>query len=116
MLKFLSPILFVAILQMSFSVFAQKPIAVEPTDAIAQVVTANWMSNFPDGKFYPERTISRAELATIMVKAFKLDKRIALSKENVSVADVPALHWAYRDIQTVLKTDIMRGYRGNLFS
>ncbi len=113
---FLSTISFVALLQTaSVSVLAQIPIAAQPTtDEISQVVAANWMSNFSDGKFYPERMISRAELAAIMVKAFKLDKRHSV-KENIAVADVPASHWAYKDIQTVLKTDIMRGYRGNLF-
>jgi S-layer homology domain len=114
---FLSTISLVALLQTaSISVFAQTPIAAQPnTEAISQVVAANWMSNFSDGKFYPERTISRAELAAIMVKAFKLDKRQISAKENIVVADVPASYWAYKDIQTVLKTDIMRGYRGNLF-
>ena len=116
MRKLLSIATFIVILQtFPSSVFAQIPIAAQPTDAISKVVAANWMSNFSDGNFYPERTISRAELATIMVKAFKLDKRQISTQENISVADVPASHWAYRDIQIVLKTDIMRGYRGNLF-
>ncbi|MBD2446779.1 S-layer homology domain-containing protein [Nostoc sp. FACHB-152] len=84
-------------------------------DPIQQVITAKWMTNAPDGNFYPERLLSRAELAAIMVKAFRLDKRQAVSKENVVIADVPASNWAFNDIQIVLKTDIMKGYRGNLF-
>jgi ribosomal protein L27 len=44
-----------------------------------------------------------------------LDKRPVATKENIKVADVPSSHWAYNDIQVVLKTDIMKGYRGNLF-
>jgi hypothetical protein len=84
-------------------------------ESIKQVVAAQLMTNYPDGNFYPERLISRAELASIMVKAFRLNKREAVNKENVIVADVPPSHWAYNDIQIVLKTDIMRGYRGNLF-
>jgi hypothetical protein len=84
-------------------------------DTIRQVITTKWMTNAPDGNFYPERLLSRAELATIMVKAFRLDKRQAVSEENVVIADVPASNWAFNDIQIVLKTDIMKGYRGNLF-
>ncbi|NJL09928.1 MAG: S-layer homology domain-containing protein [Calothrix sp. SM1_7_51] len=83
-------------------------------DAIQEVVTAKWMTNFADGKFYPERLISRAELAVIMVKAFGLDKR-TVKPENLVIPDVPTSHWAYREIQLVLKTDIMRGYRDNMF-
>jgi len=86
----------------------------QSSSAIKRVVAANLMSNFSDGNFYPERLVSRAELATIMVKTFKLDRR-NIPAEDVKVADVPSSHWAYKDIQTVLKTDIMRGYRGNLF-
>ncbi len=85
-------------------------------EPIQKVTSAKLMSNFADGKFYPERSINRAELASILVKTFHLDKRQVSQPENtVSVSDVPASHWAYKDIQTVLKTDIMRGYRGNLF-
>jgi S-layer homology domain len=89
--------------------------AARGSDPIAQVIAANLMQNFSDGKFYPERMINRAELAVIMVKAFKLNKRQGLPKNNITVADVPASHWAANDIQTVLKTGIMRGYRDNLF-
>lgn len=84
------------------------------SDAVQRVVTAKLMTNYSDGNFYPERLMSRAELATIMVKTFGLDKR-NLPAEDVKVVDVPTSHWAYKDIQTVLKTGIMKGYRNNLF-
>jgi hypothetical protein len=83
--------------------------------AIQQVIQAQLMTNFPDGEFYPERLISRAELAEILVKTFHLEKRLATKQADVIVADVPRNHRAYQDIQIVLKTDIMRGYRGNMF-
>jgi hypothetical protein len=85
------------------------------SDSIQQVIAAKWMTNFSDGKFYPERLVSRAELASIMVKAFRLDKREAVNKANLTIPDVPRSYWAFNDIQTVLKTDIMKGYRGNEF-
>ena len=86
-----------------------------PSDSIQQITAVKWMTNFSDGKFYPERLLSRAELASIMVKAFRLDKRQAVNKENLTIPDVPRSYWAFDDIQTVLKTDIMKGYRGNEF-
>ncbi|ACC79853.1 S-layer domain protein [Nostoc punctiforme PCC 73102] len=85
------------------------------SDSIQQVIAAKWMTNFSDGKFYPERLVSRAELASIMVKAFGLNKREAVNKANLTIPDVPRSYWAFNDIQTVLKTDIMKGYRGNEF-
>jgi ribosomal protein L27 len=92
-----------------------EPSARSTSDFIQQVVTAKWMTNFSDGQFYPERLLSRAELASIMVKVFRLDKRQAASKDNVVIPDVSSTNWAFNDIQTVLKTDIMKGYRGNAF-
>lgn len=120
MRKLISTLSFVALLlSLPISVNAEvketQSAAAQPTDPISKVVAANLMSNFSDGQFYPERLVSRAELASIMVKAFRLNKRVNLPKDSITVADVPSSHWAYNDIQTVLKTDIMRGYRGNLF-
>jgi S-layer homology domain len=108
----------VALLQ-SLPVIAQAQVpptaSAIPSDSIQKVVTTKWMTNFSDGNFYPERLITRAELATIMVKAFRLDKRQAVSKQNLVIPDVTPTNWAFDDIQIVLKTDIMKGYRGNMF-
>lgn len=108
----------VAVLQgLPAIVQAQTPPPAEPpTDNIEQVVAAQLMTNYPDGEFHPERMISRAELASILVKAFGLNKRATANQETpVEVQDVPNSHWAYQDIQTVLKTGIMKGYRGDMF-
>jgi hypothetical protein len=86
------------------------------SEYIQKVVDSKLMDNYSDGNFYAERLISRAELASILVKAFYLDKRSIVSeKKAVFIPDVPPSHWAYNDIQVVLKTEIMKGYRGNLF-
>ncbi|OKH21375.1 S-layer homology domain-containing protein [Chroogloeocystis siderophila] len=93
-----------------------SPVTSSTSDAIRQVVSAGLMKNYADGQFHPERFINRAELASILVNAFALDTRAAATQENlVEVQDVPASHWAFNNIQTVLKTGIMRGYRGNMF-
>jgi len=106
----------VALLQ-SLPAIAQVPESTSeiPSDSIQQVTAVKWMTNFSDGKFYAERLLSRAELASIMVKTFRLDKRQGVNKENLTIPDVPRSYWAFNDIQTVLKTDIMKGYRGNEF-
>ena len=93
----------------------EKPSTEKSSNPIAKVVAAKVMTNYPDGQFYPERLLSRAELASIMVKAFQLDKRQAVTKENVKVTDVPPANAAFNDIQIALKSEIMKGYRGNLF-
>lgn len=93
-----------------------QPASPSPNDAVSQVVAAGLMSNLADGQFHPELFVSRAELASILVRSFGLDKRAAANQAGtIEVQDVPGSHWAFKDIQTVLKTGIMKGYRGDMF-
>ena len=117
MRQFISALSLVALVQLiSHPVYAQTRSEISKSfDPVQKVVAANLMNKYPDGNFYPERFMSRAELASIMVKTFLLDKQKAASKDNVDVGDVSSSHWAFADIQTVLKTGVMKGYRGNLF-
>lgn len=119
MKNLLGTLVLVTLLQ-NYPVFAQvqstEQAPVNNSDYIQTVLDTKLMDNFPDGQFYPEKLISRAELASILVKTFYLDKReIAKQEKAIFVPDVPNNHWAYQDIQTVLKTDIMKGYRGTMF-
>ena len=117
MRKFISVLSFVALVQLFPNpTYAQTaPEINKSSGPIQKVVAANLMSKYPDGDFHAEKFMSRAELASIMVKTFLLDKQTAASKDNMNVGDVSPSHWAFEDIQTVLKTGIMKGYRGNLF-
>ena len=93
-----------------------KPASPVPNDAVSKVVAAGLMNYLTDGQFHPELFISRAELASILVRAFGLAQRAAASQaDTVEVQDVPLSYWASKDIQTVLKTGIMKGYRGSMF-
>lgn len=100
-------------------VTAQAPTQIQPktqpSSPIAKVVAVKWMENFSDGQFRPEVFVSRGDLAQIMVRVFRLDRRQGLPSEDISIADVPRSHPRYQEIQTVLKSNIMRGYRDNLF-
>lgn len=119
MKKLLGTLTLITLLQ-TFPSFAQtestETILVTDSQYIQMVIDSKLMNNFPDGQFYAERLINRAELASILVKAFYLDKRlINQQQQSIFIPDVPISHPAYQDIQIVLKTDIMKGYRGNMF-
>ncbi len=92
--------------------FAQE---LAPLDPIEQVVSAKLMNPYPDANFRPERILSRAELASILVKTFQLDQRTPQHQAAIPLQDVPSSHWAYNDIQLVLKNNIMTGYRPGQF-
>ena len=119
MKKLLGTLTLITLLQTS-PIIAQeqspKTIPVTSSEYIQRVINSKLMDNFPDGTFHEDKLISRAELASILVKAFYLDKRAIIpEKKSLFIPDVPPSHWAYKDVQIVLKTDIMKGYRGNLF-
>jgi enoyl reductase-like protein len=111
--RFLSA-LSLTLLLTSLSAVAQVQRVSEPIDPIAEVTAAGWMNPYSDGNFRSEAVLSRAELASILVKAFRLEQR-QLQQPEIQLQDVPPTHWAYADIQTVLRNGIMTGYRQGRF-
>lgn len=86
-----------------------------PLDPIDRVVDSGLMSPDANGNFRSEAFLSRAELASILVKTFQLEQRTAGAASTAQLQDVPRSHWAYNDIQTVLRNGIMTGYREGRF-
>jgi hypothetical protein len=84
-------------------------------DAIANVRQKGLMNAFPDGQFHQERSLSRAELASILVKTFKLNTRQVPHPLSVDLRDVPNSFWAANDINTVVRQGVMSGYRPQCF-
>ncbi|GGG06952.1 S-layer homology domain-containing protein [Paenibacillus aceti] len=73
---------------------------------IAEMVNRKVISGYPDGKFRPNNTITRAEFAKIMIAA----SGIGVKKVNYSsFADVPVTNWASPFVEAV--KDYMTGYR-----
>jgi len=92
--------------------------------AVAQVSPSQTPTpNFIDAEILPalkgdlaqaDAAVSRAELANILVTTFQLDP----AKETSAAfkfADVSDSHWAYKDIQTVVKSGIMTVHPGKKF-
>lgn len=97
----------ITLMLMGLSALTQIQPSRSPID---QVVNAGLMSRFPNGDFRANETINRAELARILVKTFHLDRRHSEYETMMPIEDVPASHWAYLDIQIVLRDRIMTGY------
>ncbi|MBE0340168.1 hypothetical protein E4V51_01895 [Paenibacillus sp. 28ISP30-2] len=73
---------------------------------IAEMVNRKVISGYPDNKFRPNNTITRAEFAKIMISA----SGIAPKKVNYSsFSDIPATNWASPFVEAV--KDYMTGYR-----
>lgn len=117
MRQFIGTLSLVVLLQgVQIAQAAPQPTADLSSDPVTKVVAAGLMTPDANGNFREEQLLSRAELASILVRTFQLDKRTTANQGNdIPVDDVPSNHWAYKDIQTVLKTGTMQGYRGRLF-
>ena len=68
---------------------------------------------YPDGMFKPNRNISRAEFATMLVKGFNLDD-CGMPRESL-FKDVPANNWANAAIAKAVDEDLLAGYPNGKF-
>lgn len=77
---------------------------------IEKVTAAGLFNGYPDGSFRPEKNITRAEIAKILVLAFDLDV------DNKAVfKDVPLTHWASKPVSGVFNNNITKGFPDNTF-
>jgi hypothetical protein len=82
-------------------------------DDILQVAQKKIMTGISDTKFAPKDTLTRAQAATVLVRALQLQETNEPSKEFV---DVPDSHWAKKYIDTIVVNGIMEGMNNNTFS
>ncbi|MEM8808475.1 MAG: family 10 glycosylhydrolase [Cyanobacteria bacterium P01_G01_bin.38] len=80
-------------------------------DCIEKLTEQGLITGYPDGTFKPEQPVTRAEFATLVIKAFPR----AASRSAIRFVDVPANHWAAATIQTAYETGWLSGYPGNRF-
>src|SRR5665647_2013852 len=76
---------------------------------IENLTAQNIISGYPDGTFKPDKTITRAEFATVLVKAFKLEIKTG------KVFNDTANHWAKDYIATANAFGIANGYNNDIF-
>lgn len=77
---------------------------------IEKLVAAGAISGYPGSTFKPDNTITRAEFATVLVKAFKLEAK------NGKVFKDTSNHWAKDAIATAAAHSIVSGYNADTFA
>lgn len=68
---------------------------------------------YPDGTFRPDQPVTRAEFATMVVKA--LGQENCIVKEIYYFSDVPQSYWAYDMIQKAESFDLLTGFPDETF-
>jgi len=76
---------------------------------IEELVSLGVINGYPDGTFKPDNQITRAEFATILVKAFKL------TPQSGKIYADTAEHWAKGYIATAAASGIVSGYNATTF-
>ncbi len=78
-------------------------------DNIKQLVARDAITGYPDGSFKPDNNITRAEFATVLVKAF------GLAPQSGKVFTDTGSHWAKDFIATAASYGIIKGYNDAAF-
>ena len=80
---------------------------------INKLTCNNILAGYPDGKFKPGIPISRAEMATMMVKGLNIGN--CGEKASEMFNDIGENHWANQNIASAVNNGIMSGYPNNKF-
>jgi uncharacterized surface protein with fasciclin (FAS1) repeats len=80
---------------------------------IQTLAERNIIAGFPDGTFKPNQSVSRAEFATMIQRAFNQQPVRQLGADGFT--DVPANYWANAAIREAYETGFMAGYPGDVF-
>ncbi|MDX8363798.1 S-layer homology domain-containing protein [Cytobacillus sp. IB215665] len=86
-----------------------------PTDhqyykTIAAVANAGIVKGKEDGSFDPEGTLTRAQMAAILQRAYDL-----VGQAGTDFKDVPVNHWAYKEISALAANGVTTGYEDQTF-
>ncbi len=79
---------------------------------IRELAQRNLVSGYPDGRFRPEATITRAEFASLMYRVFPDAQPI---RAGAGFVDVPETHWARVAIAWVYERGFFSGYPDQTF-
>ena len=78
--------------------------------AIAAVSEHGILTGREAGKFSPEGKLTRAEMAAILTRAYKLT-----GSGSVAFKDINSNHWAYSYVQTLVANKLVGGFEDNTF-
>ena len=80
---------------------------------ISKVYNAHIITGYPNGRFQPDKTVSRAEFIAMVNKAYDLDRLD--SNIAITYSDIPGTSWYYNDIATAIALGYASGYDDNTF-
>ncbi len=84
--------------------FKDVPMTYRYYNEINAIASANLVGGRGDGTFDPAGQLTRAQMAAILVKAYKLS-----GESSKKFKDVPTSHWAYKQVHILAESGITTG-------
>lgn len=117
MKKFIALLLCLALLLGSVSTvsaanFSDVPKGEYYYEPVYNLVWDDIINGYPDGTFKPTKTITRAEIAVLLVNMLDLGTNTSAEQR---FSDVPKTHWAYGFIATAADKGFVNGYPDKTF-
>lgn len=84
--------------------------AKEPIEYLA---TLGIIGGYPDGTFRPERSLTRAEMAVLLVKAREVELPAVVTADVF--VDLPRTHWAAKYVKEAVVLNLVGGYPDGTF-
>ena len=80
--------------------------------SVSKLTTLNIINGFPDGTFRPNETVTRAQLAKMLVEGLKMK---STSTVQPNFTDLSSDHWAYSYIKIAVDNKLVVGYPDGSF-
>ena len=85
-----------------------KTVTVKDCTPVITVYHHNFMIGYPDNTIRPEREVSRAEIAAMLLRALGINAS-RLTNDIVPFNDIPITHWAYNFTRRAYQEGLMQG-------
>lgn len=108
-------VLAMALSSVAFANFSDVTEDASYNEAVQVMSSLGLLVGYEDGTFGPDKTITRAEFAAVVVRALGMEDAAKGASVNTIFTDVPATHWASGYVQIANQQGIILGYGDGTF-
>ncbi|MBE7020963.1 MAG: S-layer homology domain-containing protein [Ruminococcaceae bacterium] len=103
-------VLALALSTVSFAAYTDVKEDASYSEAVTVMSALGLLKGYEDGTFGPDKTITRAEFAAVVVRMLGMEAAAAGAATATNFADVPATHWAAGYVKIANQKEIIAGY------
>ncbi len=108
-------VLAMALSTVSFAAFTDVKEDASYNEAVTVMSALGLLKGYEDGSFGPDKTITRAEFAAVVIRMLGLEDAAAGAATATNFTDVPATHWAAGYVKMANQKEIILGYGDGTF-